>query len=272
MLYKIFENIKKQEGQYATSGNGEEFEDKLIKLCRELQWTPILSPKAAKLQGDDHIIEIAKLVYSSSENKFKQKIRLEWTSMKKRILDKNSLELCPNHFGKELDRYFIYQPFGSQDYPDFIFFTSKFIIPVEVKYSKPKSNGKKADLDSTRPMWNSNLPKGNGLYLFGVAAQKVTFFKGSDVLDSDTRIQLNNYFAELGGDDENIERDIEALLKDLPNPFGFSPYIRKAFEHKKKYATSISEDGHQHVESFFSKNSREREDNVIEFLKSIESE
>lgn len=58
-------------------------------------------------------------------------------------------------------------------------------------------------------------------------------------------------------------KSLKNALKDLENPFGFAPYIRKAYEHKKEFSN------HHQIESFFSSNHILREQNVLEFLKTI---
>ncbi|GAA7387955.1 hypothetical protein BD0138_01140 [Helicobacter pylori] len=93
-------------------------------------------------------------------------------------------------------------------------------------------------------MWNSNLPKPNAIYVYGVANANITFFKRSDILSYETREVLLKYFDTLDKDEESLKN----ALKDLENPFGFAPYIRKAYEHKKEFSN------HHQIESFFSCN------------------
>ncbi|WP_322908971.1 hypothetical protein [Mycoplasmopsis felis] len=54
---------------------------------------------------------------------------------------------------------YIYQPFGSQNFPDFLILTNNYVIPLEVKFSKKNKN-------SELPKWNSNVPKSNAIYLY----------------------------------------------------------------------------------------------------------
>ncbi|MGN8373536.1 type II restriction endonuclease, partial [Helicobacter pylori] len=115
------------------------------------------------------------------------------------------------------------------------------------------------NLQTSRPMWNSNLPKPNAIYVYGVANASITFFKGSDILSYETREVLLKYFDTLDKDEESLKN----ALKDLENPFGFAPYIRKAYEHKKEFSN------HHQIESFFSPNHILREQNVLEFLKTL---
>ncbi|MEA4134580.1 hypothetical protein VBM90_02050 [Mycoplasma sp. 2704] len=59
-----------------------------------------------------------------SETEIKEK----WNSLKNEIQSKDRIELVENKFTK-LNNFFIKQPFGSQNYPDFIIFTEKNVFP-----------------------------------------------------------------------------------------------------------------------------------------------
>ncbi|GAA8684080.1 hypothetical protein oki286_00430 [Helicobacter pylori] len=131
------------------------------------------------------------------------------------------------------------------------------VVGIEIKFSK-NDKGEK-NLQTSRPMWNSNLPKPNAIYVYGVANANITFFKGSDILSYETREVLLKYFDTLDKDEESLKN----ALKDLENPFGFAPYIRKAYEHKKEFSN------HHQIESFFSRNHILREQNVLKFLKTL---
>ncbi|GAA7043687.1 hypothetical protein Kyoto41A_04940 [Helicobacter pylori] len=85
--------------------------------------------------------------------------------------------------------------------------------------------------------------------MYGVANANITFFKGSDILSYETREVLLKYFDTLDKDEESLKN----ALKDLENPFGFAPYITN----------------HHQIESFFSHNHILREQNVLEFLKTL---
>ncbi|GAA7525521.1 hypothetical protein MMM114_01480 [Helicobacter pylori] len=95
--------------------------------------------------------------------------------------------------------HFLYQPFGSQNYPDFLVFICDYVVGIEIKFSK-NDKGEK-NLQTSRPMWNSNLPKPNAIYVYGVANANITFFKGSDILSYETREVLLKYFDTLDKDE-----------------------------------------------------------------------
>lgn len=267
MISNIFKEILKQQEQYVAAHTGEDFENKLINLLKTFQFNKILNNKAAKVQGEKSIEnQITKLISGNLRG-----VNIQWMHIKQQILSKNSCALTINPW-PSLEYSYIHQPFGSQDFPDFIFFTKKYIIPVEVKYSTSKESTKEANLKSAKPMWNSNLPKGNGIYIFGVAGKKATFFLGSSVLDSETRISLNRFFDDIGAGEDglNLTSKMEVYLRGLPNPFGFKPYMRRAFDQSKEFSTLMDDDGKKVVESYFSETASKREKEVISFLDSLE--
>lgn len=268
MISNIFKEILKQQEQYVAARNGEEFENKLINLLKSSQFNRLLNDKAAKIQGEKSFEnQITKIVKEDIKS-----VRIKWANVKQRILSKNSCELTVNPWPL-LENSYIYQPFGSQEFPDFLFFTKKFIVPVEVKFSTSKDSGKTVNINSVKPMWNSNLPKGNGIYIFGVAGKRTTFFLGSSILDTETRKSLNKFFDDIGAGEDGFDltRKMEVYLKELPNPFGFKPYMRRAFEQSKEFSTLTDEDGKKVIESYFSKTAEHREKEVISFLDELEA-
>lgn len=101
--------------------------------------------------------------------------------IKPKILSKNNTEILNNSlFTKNTARneyanFFIWQPHGSQNFPDFLVFCEKYIFAIETKFSSKTSN---------KPMWNSNIPKENSIYVFASHTQKdLTFFLGHDVIE-----------------------------------------------------------------------------------------
>ncbi|AXE60959.1 hypothetical protein DA803_02600 [[Mycoplasma] phocae] len=140
------------------------------------------------------------------------------------------------------------------------------MIPIEIKFSQNHSGHDTKKL-SSRPVWNSNLPKSNAIYLYAISGADTTFFKGSDVIDNDVIKILINYFKNL---DKNTDSLNNALSK-YENNFGFYPYIRKAYEQKLEKSTYF-ENGKKAIESYFSSKREQRENNVINFFERIENE
>ncbi|WP_026389730.1 hypothetical protein [[Acholeplasma] multilocale] len=253
MLYKLFENILENKDVYTSANDGTRFEDKLRSRLRT---------NFSEFKKND-IFNLEGIAKKTAEKKYKE--------LKEKILSKSSVEIVENPFGK-IDNSFIFQPYGSQNFPDFLIFTNGFVIPVEAKFSTNEKEGSNKPTENSKPMWNSNLPKANALYIYGIAGLNITFFIGSDVLCQETREKL------LGFWDRLIEGDFGKIfieeIKMSENPFGFYPYIRKAYDQKltaSTYTYKTKEgDIKVGIESFFSDGSKQREQNLIIFLKNIE--
>ena len=121
-----------------------------------------------------------------------------------------------------LNYYYISQPFGTQQYPDFLIFDRDYVLCIELKFSKGKT---------AKPVWNSGLPRFYGLYLFGSYGRNdITFFRGCDILDDQDRELLKGFF------DKELERSESfnsAYMSD--QEFGFSTYARKAYQQTQKH-------------------------------------
>ncbi|WP_322902295.1 hypothetical protein [Mycoplasmopsis felis] len=157
----------------------------------------------------------------------------KFTELRSQVLNKNNLEVILNPFKGYFknDIYiYIYQPFGSQNFPDFLILTNNYVIPLEVKFSKRSKN-------SELPKWNSNIPKSNSIYLYANSKkQKPIVFLGDDFLGHETRILLNNYFDEFN-QNEKTKNLLERIKKDENsyNPFGLFPKIRTDFLYKDDF-------------------------------------
>lgn len=246
-LINCFEQIQNKPEQYSISSNGEQFESLFHNLIKGEGFSEIVSKNKQ--------IEIPRLEKISKNNYYKL-----WKQIKDGVLQKNSIEVVKNPF-KNIRKNYLFQPFGKQNYPDFLVFCDDFLIPIEIKYSTKIT----ANLDSTRPMWNSNLPKPNGLYIYGVSRQDVTFFKGDDIISYKTRQILLDYWNKT----DSFKEELNSNLKEQNNNFGFYPYNRKAYENKKDFSTFVDENGNKKIESFFGKNRNIREQNVLQFLKDL---
>ncbi len=253
MLKNIFKDIISKNKHYSGSMDGNEFEQKFKFHLKDEGFSEII-------QKSKTISAILDLVKLEKENI--KKITKKWKNIKKNILLKNSIEIVENPLHNVYNT-FIFQPFGSQNFPDFIILTKKYIIPIEIKFSTNTTQNK--NLNKFRPMWNSNIPKPNSIYIYGVSGVRVTFFKGSDILEFYTRQLLIDYFKNLNKDKKNLDES----LKGLKNNFGIYPYVRKAYDHKTQHSTFVNSKNKRVVESYFSKNSKSREDNVIDFFESL---
>jgi hypothetical protein len=193
----------------------------------------------------------------------KSKAQNIFKKIRKKILLKNSIEWVKNPF-YEIKNAFIFQPYGSQNFPDFIIFWNKHIIPIELKYSKNEQGNK--NIDIARPKWNSNIPKSNSIYIYGVATKTITFFLGSDIIRDDTRKVLLDFWDKI---DKKQKEKLDEKLKNLSNNFGIYPYVRVDYQYKKTKSTFINLKNEKVIESYFSKNVNIRENNLIEFLENL---
>ncbi len=142
-----------------------------------------------------------------------------WQEAKAGITDTLLGGGVPNEFPQH--SHFVKQPYGTQQFPDFLVLEEDIIWSVESKYAK-KPQG--------HPVWNSGPPRPNAIYLLGNAALRdVTFFRGSDVLAADDAEALHQFFKDRASD----VKSINDRLRD--QPYGFSAYIRKAFEQKRTF-------------------------------------
>ena len=170
MLQQVFNSIYKDKKDWLGISQGRHLEDRLEEELRKNNFIPLRW----------------KLIENEVSAKQDKK---QWKILKKQVLSKDNSELIRNNFSSFTHNTYFRSPYGSQNYPDFLVFTSKFIIPIEVKASTK---------EGIKPMWNSHLPKTNGLYIFASFGKKdITFFRGSDVIEEKLSIQLWNFFEKV---------------------------------------------------------------------------
>jgi hypothetical protein len=245
-LYKLFEQIQQHPEQFTNAEKWEEFENKILNRLKSLNYTA--------LDKDSLNYELEKWAYNQLLKKIKPL-----------ILDKfnENIILHPwttdsNYNINLLKNCYIYQPFWSQNYPDIIVFWEKHIIPIEIKYSKEKSN---------KPMRNSNLPKWNWIYIFwSYWLKDVTFFLWKDVLPYEERKELINFFEKSIKPLEKLfKENLKKLTKEWKYKFkyGFNVYVRRAYQQDKKV------NPHAIIDFFNNPNRQQLENNVINFLKNL---
>ena len=205
-LVMFFNDLQMNKRNITNSSSGNDFEDNLRRTLRS--------------QGFDYVKPDNDKVLREYLDKIKPK-----------VLDVLSFEVLKNELADKGAKYtniFVHQPYGSQQFPDFIIFTEKNIICMESKYSTKKG---------VKPVWNSNLPKSNTIYIFGSYGKRdVTFFLGEDILPQNERVILNNFFSETTN---KLMKDFQSELKskfdskEMLFEHGFNVYIRKAFEQNR---------------------------------------
>lgn len=234
MLRDIFIDIRNNKKEWLKSKKGIEFEDRFETALKKVGFNR---------RNDIGIKKILSL-------------------LKNDILDKKSDKIIDNIYSledKSFENCFVSQPYGSQNFPDFLVFSRKKIISIEIKYS---SN------IASKPMWNSNLPKSNSIYIFGSYGRgDVTFFMGNDVLPMNERDELIDFFEEIKKLEDSFKKKIKRNNKDNLFAYkfdrGFNVYVRRAYEQNK----TINENAK--IDYFLHEDRQRCEDNVIEFCNSL---
>lgn len=164
-------------------------------------------------------------------------------------LIKNDDTVIENQTG--FNQNYISQPFGSQRYPDLLVLDNTTVLCLELKFSKN---------NTTKPVWNSGLPRANGLYLFGSYGKRdITFFRGCDILNDENRTQLLDFFED---EIKNAKAFNEKYMSN--QEFGFAVYPRKAYEQKRKHNPKA-------ITNFFQNHRRyDLEKQVLEYSKRLQ--
>ncbi len=159
--------------------------------------------------------------------------------IKDSIIDKSKDNFCKNPLLlKGIYNVFIINPFGSQEFPDFLIIFTNYMIAIENKSSTEKG---------ASPMWNSNLPKRNSIYiLMNFKRNDLTFFCGKDVIDKEVR----NILLDCDKDMEDISRQCREKLRKIPekNGDGFDFYPRGAFNQNKQTYEDAQTNFFKHTE------------------------
>lgn len=201
MISELFQKLRDDTDFFLTSNTGKDFEDRVAQALSNLGLLVMLPEKDF---SPDRFSAIKRHVSQKDKDSF---------------IDVEEKE----------KRHFVKQPFGSQNYPDFLIFSNKKVIPLEIKYSK-QNQGK--------PMWNSNLPRPNGFYIFGAYKRKdITFFCGDDVLEQERRQKMIAFFNQTKNMQENFNKELGSSNDDFSR--GFYVYVRRAFEQHAKGEASI---------------------------------
>lgn len=235
-LSNVIEELLKNKENYLKAPDGKSFEERIISSLRNKGFDRII-------KEDDKLLEAF-----LKENKTKILDPLGTSIMCNTLIEK----------GPQYKNRFVYQPFGSQNFPDILVFTEKAVIPIEDKFSEGSV---------TNPTWNSNLPKANSIYIFGsYGLQDITVFKGDDVLSQVERKELIEFFnttkeIELKFKDE-LKKEFESKNIDLKR--GFGVYVRKAFNQQKTINPNAE------LNYFTAKDRVTCEQNVINFLREFE--
>lgn len=238
MLNEVFSDIKKNYKSMLGSTKGSDFEQQICTKLKSFGFTQstVKTDKILK----EYIADIKTSILSKDKD----------TLLKNTLKDKVK--------GNQYINFFVCQPYGSQNFPDFLVFTNNSIFSIESKFGKN---------NTTKPVWNSNLPKKQGIYIFGSFGKKdVTFFMGKDVLTDKERELLLNIWNETDKSFKDWKTENKKLYKSktIDNKHGFVPYIRKAYDQNK----TINKNAY--LDYFNNPDRKDYEESVIDFIKNNE--
>lgn len=141
---------------------------------------------------------------------------------------------------------YIYQPFGTQNSPDFIFFFNDTYIIVELKSGKTDTI-----------IWSNHIPQKNWIYIFSLQNKKIsgtTYFMGQDLISDEFREHLEKTYQEKR---EKSKKELNDEVFNHPsNIWEFNDYVRPMLVCNTKYFRNIEL-------------RKEREKNVSTFIKNI---
>ena len=231
----VFKEISKNKIKLAASPNGATFEENFKQYLRKYGFNEI------------------------SKNTMDDELKSFLAEIKKDILNKDDTMLLGNSLYKRTLRkdfadFYIWQPYGSQDFPDFLVFSQNSVFAIETKFSQEKQS---------KPMWNSNIPKKNSLSIFSNHEfLDLTYFLGHDVISEDERTKLLALWEQTDKEYTKWADDFNKKIKDgeLTNNYGFTTYIRRAYDQGKKHNKNAI------LDFFKNKNRADLENNVISFI------
>lgn len=242
MLKDVFTNILKNKNKMLAADKGSDFEAQIEKKLKEENFT-----------SEFPMTKTRDLVLKEYLKSIKDTIQAKTG----KTLIENTLA---KEHGNQYKNFYIAQPYGSQDFPDFLVFTDNKIFSIESKFVSG-SNGK--------PVWNGNLPKQDGIYIFGsYTKQDLTFFRGEDILLENERIKIVSIWNETNAVFkewcDNYLNDI--LEGKVQAKYGFMPYIRQAYQQSE----TLNDDA---ILDFFNDtNKSENEQRLIKWIEAIDKE
>lgn len=194
-MKSVLIDMKNHPDDYLRGHTGSHFEQRIESKLRSRRYTKILKEDFAGEAG-----------------------RRAWNQIKQKVLEKTTAQPVANT--TEFRQNFLMGPYGTQNYPDILPFENQFIIPFELKFSRG---------GATKPVWNSGLPRPNGIYIFGSAKEgEITFFLGGDVISPEDARALHDHLDQVQNKTEEYNKTRMASQR-----YGFAAYVRKAFDQKK---------------------------------------
>lgn len=195
----------------------------------------------------------------SFDDKQNKIIKQYLKDLKEELHSKTSSSLIKNSltadYGSEFSCFFIAQPYGTQNFPDFLVFTEDYIFPIECKFVNKNTN---------KPVWNGNLPKAETIYLFGSHRKnEITFFKGETVLEDKERQLLIEYSNRMKLAMKQIQEELKQQFEqnNISSEYGFELYYRETFLQSKQINSNAEMD--------FFKNKLNNENIVLNWINQL---
>lgn len=233
ILIKILQDIQQNRNNWVTDDSGENFE---IYIKNKLVKNGFKEIDSNELGG---ILKTIDLKSGDSNSYNLQK-----------LFHKKYGDNLPLDEKLKSGKFYVYQPFGSQKYPDFFIIEDGYIIPLECKSSKNK-----------RPKWNGGLPKPNlGIYFFSLTAEDITFFLGKDILPKQIYDSLIKQDTEHKKLDKKQEEEIN------------KSYQEHGIDKNKIIHYSRADNNYKGKTDFFDGEARkQRENSAIEIINNLKN-
>lgn len=167
--------------------SGKDFEDNLRLKLKNNNIIEIQGTKGTKK---------FKKIYEDNKKKLREYIEeLKNNNIEKEYIENKFLSYFQNNT-------FLYQPFGSQKFPDFILFENNKIILIEFKWSKNKNIA-----------FNDSLPFYYAFYFFATP-DNLFLFQGKDLISFDLYILLNNKVKLLREESKKKKKNLGIYIGD----------------------------------------------------------
>lgn len=198
-LKDLFRDLQTNKMSYLVASKGSDFEERIHEGLNRQGYSRIVKSDLDPLQPHSFSV------------------------LKAAVTNKTSADVPTNPYESSHRKHFLVQPYGSQNYPDVLVLHDNLVVMIEIKFKKTNSG---------LPVWNSGLPRPNGIYIYGsLGRSNITFFRGEDIVSAEDAKLLHALFdIELKAREREFNQQVLA-----GHPYGFSVYVRKAFDQGKQY-------------------------------------
>lgn len=110
---------------------------------------------------------------------------------------------------------YVYQPKGSQNFPDFIIRYKGKVYNIECKSSQK----------TKKPMWNCSYPEKDSIYIFSIPSSNILFF-GEWICDEESKEIMKDFIE----DSKAVAKKYSSRLLNLDSDYKWKVTFRKMFE------------------------------------------